>query len=93
MSNLTKRILTAAVGVPLIFVVLYFGGILFLLFVLGIMVLGIIEYFGIIESSKFKPNRILIIIGSIAIGIGAYTFSIAALAASAIVEDCPERRA
>jgi len=56
MSNLTKRLLTAAVGIPAIFLVLYFGGIPFLLFILGIMVIGILEYFDIITASKFKPN-------------------------------------
>jgi len=75
MSNLTQRLLTAAVGVPAIFLVLYFGGIPFLLFILGIMILGTVEYFGIIESSKFKPNEYVIIIGSVAIGIGAYICS------------------
>jgi len=75
MSNLTQRLLTAAVGVPAIFLVLYFGGIPFLLFILAIMLIGTIEYFGIIESSKFKPNKYLIIIGSLAIGIGAYICS------------------
>lgn len=75
MSNLTQRLLSAAVGVPAIFLVLYFGGIPFLLFILGIMILGTIEYFGIIESSKFKPNEYVIIVGSVAIGIGAYICS------------------
>ena len=75
MSNLTQRLLTAAVGVPLILLVLYLGGLYFLLFILGIMVLGIVEYFGIVESSKSLPNKTLIIIGCIAIGIGAYTCS------------------
>ena len=75
MSNLTKRLLTAAVGIPAILLVLYLGGIPFLLFILGIMVIGILEYFDIIAASKFKPNKYLIIIGSIAIGIGAYICS------------------
>jgi len=75
MSNLTKRLLTAAVGIPAIFLVLYLGGIPFMLFILGIMVIGILEYFDIIAASKFKPNKYLIIIGSIAIGIGAYICS------------------
>ena len=75
MNNLTKRVLTAAVGVPAILLVLYFGGIPFLLFILAIMVLGSVEYFSIIESSKYKPDKYLIIIGSVAIGIGAYICS------------------
>ena len=75
MSNLTTRLLTAAVGVPAILLVLYFGGIAFLLFILGIMVIGILEYYDIIADSNFKPNKYLIIIGSVAIGIGAYICS------------------
>ena len=75
MSNLTKRLLTAAVGVPGILLVLYLGGIAFLLFILGIMVIGIVEYYDIIAASRFKPNKYLIIIGSVAIGIGAYICS------------------
>ncbi len=75
MSNLTKRLLTAAVGIPAIFLVLYLGGIPFMLFILGIMVISTLEYFDIITASKFKPNKYLIIIGSIAIGIGAYICS------------------
>ena len=75
MSNLTQRLLTAVIGVPAIFLVLYLGGIPFLLFILGIIVLGSVEYFGIIENLKYKPNKYLIIIGSVLIGIGAYICS------------------
>lgn len=75
MSNLTQRLLTAAVGLPLILLVLYLGGIFFLLFIIAIMIISTIEYFGIIGESKFRPNKILIIIGCIAIGLGAYTCS------------------
>jgi len=75
MSNLTKRLITAALGVPAILLVLYLGGIPFLLFILGIMIISILEYFDIIAATKFKPNKYLIIIGSVVIGIGAYICS------------------
>jgi len=75
MSNLTQRLLSAALGVPFIFLVVYLGGIPFLLFIIAIMVLGIVEYYRIIEVSEHKPGRILIITGCIAIGIGAYICS------------------
>ena len=72
MSNLQKRILTAIVAVPSILFILYLGGIPFFLFICGLIVLGIIEYFKLIENSSYKPNFYVIISGSLAIAVGSY---------------------
>ena len=72
MSNLQTRILTAIVAVPLILFILYLGGIPFFLFISGIILLGIIEYFKLIEDNDKKPNFFLILFGSLFVAVGSY---------------------
>ena len=72
MSNLQKRILTAIVAVPSILFILYLGGIPFFLFISGLIVLGIIEYFKLIENYDKKPNFYLTLFGSLLLAVGSY---------------------
>ena len=75
MSNLTKRLLVALFGVPLILLVLYLGGIIFFLFIGAIIVVGINEFYKLIESNKFRPSKRSLIMSSLILAYGAYSCS------------------
>ena len=75
MSNLTKRLIVAIIGVPLILSVIYVGGIIFFLFISAIIVLGITEFYKLIESNEFRPSRRSLIISSLVLSYGAYSGS------------------
>ncbi len=52
MRSLTKRIISAAIAVPIVLTAVYLGGYFFFGFVLVAVLLGVIEYFWIIERSS-----------------------------------------
>ncbi len=57
MSNLTQRVLTAVVGVPLLYFVFYLGGIPFLIFILAVIFLGELEFFKLLEAKGVSSER------------------------------------
>ncbi|MGH7799620.1 MAG: phosphatidate cytidylyltransferase [Thermodesulfobacteriota bacterium] len=72
MSNLTKRVLTAVVGVPLLYFIFYLGGIPFLILILLVILFGNIELFKLLEAKGIQSERELGIAFSLALGIAAY---------------------
>ena len=72
MSNLTQRVLTAVVGVPLLYFILYLGGIPFLILILLLILFGNIELFKLLEAKGIQTERELGIAFSLALGIAAY---------------------
>ncbi|KRT65651.1 MAG: CDP-diglyceride synthetase [Candidatus Dadabacteria bacterium CSP1-2] len=72
MSNLTQRVLTAVVGVPLLYFIFYLGGIPFLIFILLVILFGNIELFKLLEAKGIQTERELGIAFSLALGIAAY---------------------
>ncbi|HLE24040.1 MAG TPA: phosphatidate cytidylyltransferase [Thermodesulfobacteriota bacterium] len=72
MSNLTQRILTAVVGVPLLYFIFYLGGIPFLVLILAVIFLGEIEFFKLLEVKGVQSERELAVAFSLALGIAAY---------------------
>ena len=72
MSNLTQRVLTAVVGVPLLYFILYLGGIPFLILILLVILFGNIELFKLLEAKGIQSERELGIAFSLALGIAAY---------------------
>ena len=72
MSNLTQRVLTAVVGVPLLYFILYLGGIPFLILILLVILFGNIELFKLLEAKGIQTERELGIAFSLALGIAAY---------------------
>ncbi len=75
MDNFQRRILTALIGVPLIFYVLYSGGIPFFLFTIVVISLGLFEFFSIVNLKEYKSVKIFIFITCILIAVGAYNCS------------------
>jgi len=72
MSNLTQRVLTAVVGVPLLYFIFYLGGIPFLILILLLILFGNIELFKLLEAKGIQSERELGIAFSLALGIAAY---------------------
>jgi len=72
MNNLTQRILTAIIGVPLLLLVFYFGGFYFLAFILLIVGLGSYEFFRLIDNKNSDNKKIIGILFCIVLPIGAF---------------------
>lgn len=75
MTNFQQRILTAAFGVPLIFLVIYTGGLAFFVFILIIIALGLFEFFRIVNLKEYKSVKVMIVLGCVLIASGAYMCS------------------
>lgn len=72
MSNLTQRILTAIIGVPLLLLVFYFGSYYFLIFILLIVGFGSYEFFRLVDNKNLDNKNIIGIVFCIILPIGAY---------------------
>jgi len=72
MSNSIQRLLTAAVAIPILYVIFRIGGLLYLLLFLALIFLGQIEYQKLLESKNLPNEKILGIISSLLMGISAY---------------------
>lgn len=75
MQNYQKRILTALIGVPLILLVLYTGGIPFLLFVIAVLSLSLFEFFRMVNLKDYRSIKILIFVTCVLMSFGAYSCS------------------
>lgn len=58
LGELTKRILTAIVGIPILILVLIKGGYLMLILVTFVTIVGLWEFFRIMEMRGYKPVKI-----------------------------------
>ncbi len=72
MSNLTQRILTAIIGVPLLLLVFYFGSYYFLAFILLIVGFGSYEFFRLVDNKNLDSKKVIGIVFCIILPIGAY---------------------
>ncbi|WP_027338727.1 phosphatidate cytidylyltransferase [Halonatronum saccharophilum] len=59
---LVKRVLSAVVGIPLLIIIFRIGGLAFLLLNMGVVYLGIGEYFKFTEGKGVNANRFLAIL-------------------------------
>ncbi len=80
MSNSIQRLLTAAIGIPLLYVVFKLGGIIYLLFIMGVVLVGQLEYHNILESKNLpyakKRGLILPLLLVLASYFGYYAFGL-----------------
>lgn len=67
MSNLTKRVFAGIIGVPLILIAAYFGGIYLLIFSILISSLALQEFYSMFEKKGFAPSKYIAIIFSVLI--------------------------
>jgi phosphatidate cytidylyltransferase len=89
MSNLAKRLLSAAVIVPVLVYLFYRGGRPFIILIEVAIALGVNEYYRMVEERGILPSRFIGTMGALAIGLAAafgrldyqlMTFSIVVLA-------------
>ncbi len=74
MGELTKRLLTAVIGVPILVFALIEGGYALLTIVTFVMVIGLWEFFNIMELRGYKPLKIPGYISGFLIIFSAYFF-------------------
>ncbi|MCK5391225.1 MAG: phosphatidate cytidylyltransferase [Deltaproteobacteria bacterium] len=72
MSNSIQRLLTAAVAIPILYIIFLIGGLLYLLFFLILILVGQIEYQKLLESKNLPNEKILGIVSSLLMGVSAY---------------------
>ena len=72
MSNPIQRLITAAIAVPIMYIIFLFGGMVYLLFVLALILVGQIEYQKLLESKSLPNEKILGIISSLLLGLSAF---------------------
>ncbi len=72
MNNLQKRILTAIIGIPIIVVAAYRGGMEFLFLVFAISALGEIEFFSMVERKIDRRFLGAMIVLTLLMSFGAY---------------------
>ena len=72
MSNPIQRLITAAIAVPILYIIFLLGGVIYLLFFLALILVGQIEYQKLLESKNLPNEKILGIISSVLLGLSAY---------------------
>ncbi len=75
MKNLWVRVLTAALGLPLIIGLFYFGGIPFIIAILAISIACTIEYLSFFKNIGVRTQQTMAIISNMAL-IGVFSFSL-----------------
>lgn len=73
MSNFWQRIVTAAIAIPILYVIFRVGGFVFLLFIMALVLTGQIEYQRLLQSRSLPFARGSGIILSLLIAAAAYT--------------------
>lgn len=74
MSELTKRIIVAAIGIPSAIALFYSGGLIFLCAVIIVSTTALWEYYIIAEKKGFYPIKRLGVLAAIALQVVFYTF-------------------
>ncbi len=72
LGELSKRLLTAVVGIPIVLVALFRGGYVLLALVAFVTVIGLWEFFHIMELKGFKPLKAAGYVSGLGVVIAAY---------------------
>lgn len=67
MEEFKKRLITGAVGIPLVLLIIYLGGIVYLVFVEALIILGLLEY---MRLARISPTRVKMISVLAAVALG-----------------------
>ncbi len=73
MSNLAKRLLSAAIIVPVLVYLFYRGGRPFIVLIELAIAIGINEYYSMVEARGLLPSRIIGTLGALVVGLVAVT--------------------
>lgn len=58
-GNARMRVVTGAVGIPIVLAAVWFGGWAFFVFMLAVIVGALLEYYWILERTGIRPNKIV----------------------------------
>lgn len=72
MSNLTQRVLTAVVAIPIIVAICMIGGIAFFLFIAAASAIALKEYYDLARSKDARPLVVLGIVGGFFVNLSFY---------------------
>jgi len=72
LSNLQQRLLTAGVAVPLLILIFWAGGRWFLALVLFVILVGMSEFYGLVQAKGLLPQPVLGTIAALGLGLNAY---------------------
>jgi phosphatidate cytidylyltransferase len=75
LPNLVQRVALAAVGIPIVYICLRQGGLILLIAVDGILFFCLFEFLTLIRKKQLHPNRLLTILGGLAISWDAHFFN------------------
>ena len=71
-NELVKRLLVAAIGIPLIFGAILYGRLPFFIFINVVMVLALWEFYHFVEKKNFVPARIIGVLSVMALSLDIY---------------------
>jgi phosphatidate cytidylyltransferase len=71
-ADILPRVAVALVGIPCLYVITHRGGIFFLLLVDVIILLGLTEFFRLMEAKGYRPSRLLGYAAALAVSVHAY---------------------
>jgi phosphatidate cytidylyltransferase len=72
LSNLQQRLLTAAVAVPLLILLFWAGGLWFLALVLFVILVGMSEFYHLVEAKGLRPQRVIGTVAALGLGLNAF---------------------
>jgi phosphatidate cytidylyltransferase len=72
MSNLSKRLLTAAIVIPVLILLFYLGGLWFFALIEIVIYIGVAEYYRMIETKGLLPQRWVGTIAALGLGLIAF---------------------
>lgn len=90
LTNLQQRLLTAAVALPLLILIFWAGGLWFLALVLFVILVGMSEFYHLVEAKGLLPQRLIGTLAALGLGLNAFYGSpnYAALILTAAVLAC-----
>ena len=68
MSNLALRLITAAVLIPILLVIFYYGGVPFIVLIEMAILLGINEYYHMVKERAISPNTFIGTVSALVLG-------------------------
>ncbi len=72
MSNFWQRILTAAVGVPILYAIFRIGGVIYLLFIMALILVGQLEFAKLLRSRNYPEQKVSGLVFSLLLAVAAY---------------------
>jgi len=85
MSNLTVRLITAVVVIPVLLYLFYIGGLPFIILIEFVIAIGMSEYYNMVQNKALSPDRFAGVLAALALGAVAATGRLDYMAAALTV--------